>query len=135
MTFQVSFNEDSDATILGRITARNGSGSATGKDGEGNWLQQADITSITYKYFVLDAPTTVAGTGTLTVSSVVLDTPVTVNTIWTKDSIGYNFIYDIAAATFADGGTVVRIEFTVTLSGGEVFHGNYEGPVCGISSS
>ena len=45
--FKVQWHEDGSATVLGRITARNGSGSATGIAGEGNWLEQADISTIT----------------------------------------------------------------------------------------
>lgn len=135
MAFQVSFTEDSPATILGRVTARNGSGSATGVSGEGNWIQQADVSSITYETFDLEAPTTVATSGTLTVSDAILDTPVTSTAIWTKDSTGYNFIHDLPAAAFPSGGRVVRIEYEITLAGGAVLHGIYEGTVCNLKGS
>ena len=137
MTFQVNWKEDSDATVLGRITARNGTGSATGVRGEGNWLKQADVGSITWKMFDLnsDTPDTEISSGTLTVLDVVIDTPVSVNTIWTKDSVGYNFIHDLAASNFPTGNHIYRLEYTVILTGGAKFHGVYEGLVSPIRSS
>jgi len=135
MTFEIQFNEDSGVTIMGRITARNGSGAATGEDGEGNWLQQADISSITLAVFDLEAPTTTYAEETLVVGDTILDTPVSTNVIWTKDSVGYNFIHDLAASNFPTGGSIVRAEYKVTLAGGNVVFGVYEGPVCGINTS
>lgn len=137
MTFRVSWNEDGDATVLGRITARDGSGSATGKNGEGNWLQQADVSSITRNVFDLDGgtPNTATDSDSLTVATVVLDTPITTNVIWTLDTTGYNFLDDVPAARFPTGGRRYRIEYVVTLAGGAVFHGNYEGQAKPIRSS
>lgn len=135
--FYVEWSEDGDATALGRITARNGSGAATGVDGEGNWLQQADVSTITCKVFDLNSatPDTPIATPTVTVSTSVLDTPATTNVIWTKDSTGYNFLHDLAASNFPTGEHWYRVEYTVTLSGGAVFHGVYEGPARSIRSS
>ena len=137
MAFQVTWIEDSDATVLGRITARNGSGAATGVNGEGNWLQQADVTSITWKIFDLQSatPETATSTGTVTVSTSVLDTPVATNVIWLQDATGYNFIHDLAASNFPTGGRNYRLEYVATLVGGEVFHGVYQGAATPISSS
>lgn len=137
MAFQVEWHEDSDATVLGRITARNGSGSATGVNGEGNWLQQADVTSITWKIFDLQSatPEIAATSGTVTISTSVLDTPVATNVIWVQDAIGYNFIHDLAASNFPTGGRDYRLEYVATLTGGEVFHGVYQGQAVAISSS
>lgn len=135
--FDVIWNEDSSATALGRITARDGSGAATGVDGEGNWLQQADISSITCKVFDLDSttPDTAIATPTVTVSDAVLDTPVTTNVIWTKDTIGYNFIHDLANTNFPTGNHTYRVEYKVTLTGGTVFHAVYQGIAKAIRSS
>ena len=137
MTFQVKWNEDSTATVLGRITARNGSGVATGIAGEGKWLQQADVDSITYKIFDLNSatPDTPIKTATATVSTVVLDTVVTSTEIWTKDAIGYNFLHDLAAGDFPTGDRIFVLEYVVTLTGGAVFHGVYRGPCKPIRSS
>lgn len=135
--FFVQWNEDGSATALGRITARNGSGAATGKDGEGNFLQQADVTSIAAKVFDLDSetPNTPTDTETLTVSSVVLDTVVTTNVIWTKDSIGYNFLHDLSHTYFPEGGRRYRVEYKVVLADDQQFHGSYSGPASPIRSS
>jgi hypothetical protein len=137
MTFHVTWKEDGTATALARITARNGSGDATGVNGEGNWLQAADISTITYKLFDLDGstPTTATESGSLTVANVVLDTPVTTNVIWTKDTTGYNFIHDLTNTWFPNPNRRYRMEYTVTLTGGAVFHGVYEGATRPITGS
>lgn len=136
-TFHVEWSEDADATVLGRLTARNGSGSATGIDGEGNWLQQADISSITCNIFDLDSstPDTATATPTVTVSSVILDTPVTTNVVWTKDTTGYNFIHDLSNSYFPTGDRRYRVEYKVTLTGGAVFWGIYEGTARPVRTS
>lgn len=135
--FEVEWNEDATATVLARITARDGSGAATGKDGEGNWLEQADISAITCKVFDLDGetPDTPIAEPTVTISSVVLDTPVTSNAIWTKDVYGYNFLHDLANTNFPTGNHKYRVEYTVTLTGGAVFHASFEGRAKPIRSS
>ena len=136
-SFVVQWNEDGSATVLGRITARDGSGAATGVNGEGNWLQQADITSITAKIFDLDSatPDTATATPTVTISTDVLDTPVTTNVIWTVDSTGYNFVHDLASTSFPSGNRQYRVEYEVTLTGGTVFHGSYTGLARAIRGS
>lgn len=136
--FRVKWNEDGSATVLGRITARDGSGSATGVDGEGNWLEQADIDTITYKVFDRDSDTPdtpVVAETSLTVADVMLDTPVTTAVIWTKDTTGYNFIHDIAASVFTTGGHQYEVEYKVTTTGGTVFHGKYRGTATPIRYS
>lgn len=141
--FQVIFHEDSAATILGRLTARSGlaSGSATGVPGEGRWLQQADITSITCAVFDEDAAgtadTTAIATPTVTISTSVLDTPVTSNEIWTKGGPGYNFLHDLAYTNFPTGGNTYRVEYEVTLadSGATLLHGAYRGPALALYNS
>lgn len=127
--FEVDWNEDSHATVLARITARDGTGAATSIDGEGNFLKQADISSITCKVFDLDGdtPDTAIFTPTVTISSAVLDTPVTTNVIWTKDVTGYNFQHDLANTNFPIGGRRYRVEYAVTLTGGTVFHAAFTG--------
>lgn len=135
--FQVTWDEDGDATALGRITARNGSGDATGVDGEGNWLEQADVATITCKVFDLNSatPDTPIATPTVTVATSVLDTPETTNVAWTKDTTGYNFVHDLAASNFPTGNHWYVVEYTVTLTGGAVMHGVYKGPARSIRSS
>jgi hypothetical protein len=130
VSFKANFKEDNDGSVLGRLTASNGTGAATGVDGEGKFIKQADVSTITYEIFDLEAPTTVAFSGTLLAANVILDTVVTSNEIWTKDSTGYNFKHDLAASNFPNGGVTVLVEYTVTLSGGAILTGSYQGPVC-----
>ena len=127
--FAIVLKEDGSATILGRITARGGTGAATGVDGEGNFLKQADIDTITCSIFDLDGttPDTAISTPTVTKTTSVLDTPVTTAVIWTKDSTGYNFIHDLSATSFPEPGRRYEIEYKATLNGGIIFHGLYAG--------
>ena len=147
-TFHVSWPEDGTPTCLGRITARNANGDATGKAGEGKWLQQGDISSITYNAYDLDGDdpdTPISGYEdvAVTVATAVLDTPVATDEIWTADGktedgdtiTGYNFVHDLPAAIFAIGGRRYRIEYTINLSGGGVCHGSFVGPARPIKSS
>ena len=136
-TFNVNWNEDGSCTILGRVTARNGTGEATGISGEGNWIKQADVSTIVRKVFDLDGtnfPTEESSTS-ITVANVVIDVPVTSTAIWTEDTIGYNFLEDLANTLFPESGRRIRIEYVVTLTGGAVFHGIYEGLVDPVYSS
>ena len=117
---EVTWHEDGNATALARITARNGSGSATGVDGEGNWLQQADLTSIACKVFEKGAgQVSLVAEPTVTISSAVLDTPVTTNVLWTQDTTGYNFVHDLAATNFRTGTFEYIVEYTFTVTGGD----------------
>jgi hypothetical protein len=130
--FDVVFNEDGSATALGRITARDGSGAATGLDGEGNFLQVADVSTITCNVYDLDSdtPDTAIITPTVTVATSVLDTVATTNVLWTKDSIGYNFIHDLPITAFPTGGNMYLVEYKITTAGGTVGFGRYKGIAC-----
>lgn len=111
----VSWNEDGSATCLARLTARNATGAAI--TGEGYWIKQADVTSITCKVFDDSAAQVeITPAPTVTVSSAIIDTPVTDGVIWTADSVGYNFLFDIAGTYFPTGGHIYRVEFFATLA-------------------
>ena len=138
-TWKMNFRANGDGTILGRLTARNGSGAATGVAGEGNFVKQADVSAIVANaYDMTAAPTTPVA---LTIStSAVIDTPVTTTTLWTYDGTvgpvtGYNFLLDIPAAIFTNSGHDYRIEVKVTLSGGAVAWGIGEGTAQGTQGS
>lgn len=135
--FAVNWKEDSSCEVLGRVTARNGTGSATGVDGEGKFLQQADVSSITAKiYNLTDDPDGESPVEqTLTVSQVILDTVDESGEVWTQDDIGYNFRHSIANTVFTDGGDIYRVEYKFTLTGGAVFHEVFEGPAAPIIQS
>lgn len=128
--FSANFPEDSTVEILGRLVARNGSGVYTGQRGEGRFLQQADVSSITAKVYNLDVSETTVDTdlGSLTIANVILDTVDDSGEIWTPDDIGYNFRHQIADTVFVSPGSTYRVEYKVTLVGGEVTHGAWVGP-------
>lgn len=124
--FAVHWNEDGSATCLARVMARNGSGDTV--TGEGNWLEQADVSSITCK--VIDETnndTEITPAPTVTVASAIIDTPVTSGAIWTVDATGYNFIFDLAYTYFPTGGTTYLVEFYFTLTGGARFGLGFRG--------
>ena len=138
--FEGTFQEDGTAIIRGRLAAPDGTGTATGRPGEGNWVKRADVTSISWKAFVsTDGGTTWAEVaavgGSLTVADVLTDTPVTTNTNWTRDAIGFNYAQTIAATVFATGGTLGKVEVKVTLTGSTVCWGVWQGPVEPVSTS
>ena len=114
--------EDGSATILGRLVARDGTGAATGVNGEGNFLKVADISTITCAIFDLDSstPETSISAPDVTVATDVLDTPVTTNVLWTKDTTGYNFLHDLASTSFPIGGRNYVVEYKITTTGGTV---------------
>ena len=135
---QVEWREDGSATVIGRVTARNGSGAATGISGEGKFVQQADLSTITAKVFEKDADgvfVEITPAPTVTVATAILDTVDTTNEIWTVDTIGHNFIHDLGAVYFPNGGKIVKAEYKFTYVGGDVGWGVWEGPVRGVSSS
>ena len=114
--------EDSTPTFLARVKI-DSSGTLAN-------VQQADVTSITWKVFLGG---TEVGTGTLTVSSVVFNTLQT-GTIWDEDSTGYNFKTQLALANFASSGAH-RVEFKWTLTGGTVFFLVYNVTVNAVRTS
>jgi len=132
----VTWQEDGSATALARVCARDATGAATGISGEGNWVKQADLTSITCKVFDRSSstPDTAIATPTATVSSVILDTPVTDGLIWDLDEVGYNFRCDLSGTNFPTGGHKYLMEFYFTTTAATTWCIAYEGvasPVVG----
>lgn len=132
------WQEDGSATLLARVTARDGTGAATGVPGEGNWIKQADLSTITCKVFDRTpgyaTPDTAIATPTVTISSAIQDTPVTSDAIWTVDLVGYNFLFDVAGTNFPTGGHTYRVELYFTTTGSKTWTIAYEGvavPVVG----
>lgn len=124
--YAIKLWEDEPVTILGRITALNGSGAATGVAGEGKWAKQADLVSINRKVYDVDGVGLIDSTD-LTLSSVILDTPATGNEVWTEDEVGYNFIDDVAASYFTEEEHRYEVEYLATFVGGKVAHAIYAG--------
>lgn len=134
---KVSFFEDGSATALARVTARDATGAATGISGEGKWIKQADLSSITCAIYDLSSstPDTATSTPTVTISSAIIDTPVTDGVIWDVDSTGYNFLFDFAATAFPTGNHRYRIEFKFTTTGSAVLWLVYEGVALAVRTS
>ena len=128
--FEVIWNEDDSPTILGRITARNGSGSYTGVRGEGNWVQVVDISSITRYLFDLDGetPDVPIDETEVTPDSVILDTPDTSGHIWTKDNVGINYLENIDSDFTPDGDHRYELEYEIVMAGGARQHAVFKGP-------
>lgn len=136
-TIKVVWREDGDCTVLARVTARDATGEATGSPGEGLFLKQADLTSITYAVYDLDSatPGTPTASGTVTIATSILDTPVMTSVLWTLDPYGYNFLHDIAATAFATGNHRYRAEYKFTTTGGKVGWAIYEGVAEAVMTS
>ena len=133
------WQENGSATTLGRVTAWNGTGAATGINGEGRFVQQSDLSSITYGVYSRDndgAFTAVSGeSGTLVIATNILDTVDATNEVWTQDTVGYNFRHDLPATSFADAETFYLVEYVFTFTGGEIARKRYRGPARGVESA
>lgn len=119
------WQQNGTCILLGRITAADGTGAATGGAGEGNWIKQADISAITCKVF----DRSVSGSTPTTVSittAAILDTPVTSSVLWTQDAVGYNFEFTLPATAFPSAHSY-QVEVKITTTGGAVAYGKWEG--------
>ena len=131
-------NEDGTWSVLARLCGLDGSGDEH-REGEGNVLQAADVSTVTCKVYDLgDDETTDPGTEvtpapTVTVATSVLDTLRT--TGWREDKIGYNFRHDLGPTYSATGGEYRRAEYVVTLADGGVVLVNALVQVRGVQSS
>lgn len=129
--FHVIWNADSSVTVLGRLAAADASGSATGVDGEGNWLQVIDFTSLSYSIYNLETSETIPITGPtlLTVADVILDTPVDDRVLWTLDRVGYNLRHDLGPSAFpeADDRYLLLYHAIQSNTRADEFYGQYIG--------
>ena len=110
--------KNASATLLGRIV-----------DGDGNAIQQADLSSITYSVYLLDdsdpdAATVVTGhdAASLTIADVIFDTLQT-GGIWDVDATGYNFKHILDVSTnqaFAEAARNYQIRYELTPTSGQV---------------
>ena len=120
-------NEDGDFSIIGRVTAFDGTGAASPLEEEGNLVKQADLTSIQVKIYNTqsETPTTAEQTANPTVASVIFDTLQTTG-IWKLIRGGGNFKYDVAASWVPAGRTAYRIEVKFTTTGSKVYWGKWQ---------
>ncbi len=102
---------NSGATVAGLVQGQNGAN-----------ITQASMTSISYTVTRTnkDGTTTVTGTGVLTVSAVVFDTPVTTDPRYGLAG-GYNFLAVLPHTCFASPGLYHLIEVLFVPVSGEQF--------------
>ena len=118
-------NEDGSYSILARVCALEGSGDEL-VVGEGNVLEQADVSAITAKVFSLGtnknstSGTAISPDPTLTVAGNIYDTLQTVGWPVTDDKHGYNFQLDLGVAYAPAGREWYLIEVKFTLTSGTV---------------
>lgn len=103
--------EGTAASVLARVT---GAGGAL--------ATQASLASVARAVYDLsgDTPTEPASETDLVIANCVYDTLQT-GSGWTVDEVGYNFRDDLAAAIFADGDHVYRVEYTFVDGDGEQY--------------
>lgn len=111
--WRAKWNEDGSAYVLARVMRKNSSQNLVA-------AQQADLTSVTRKVFLVADESVVLGPTTLTISDVVLNS-LSTGSIWTVDATGFNFIDTVPPTAFPVGDSEYRIEYKFTLTGGEVF--------------
>lgn len=102
ITIRGSGRQGTAASVLARVT---GAG--------GGLVTRASLAAITRRVFDLsgDAPATPTSETALGIADCVYDTLQTGDD-WTVDQRGYNFRDDLAAAVFAAGDHVYRVEYT-----------------------
>jgi hypothetical protein len=87
---------------------------------DGAYIQQSDISSISYTVYDLDNSSAVVVSGTFTVAATIYNTLQT-GQIWTEDEMGYNFKATLPATCFPEGGRRYRVVFSfVTVSWGTI---------------
>ena len=102
--------EDSGYTVLARIL---------GHDGDA--VQQADVSAISYTVEESTDPSTEVASGTLTVSSVVYNTLQT-DSRWARDTTGFNFAAAMPATTVPNGSMTYLVDYTFTPATGQQYH-------------
>jgi hypothetical protein len=129
--FDVVFDALGVAPVFARMACDEGTGTYTGIPGEGNWLKQADVSTIAYTVTDITYPdneSEVVASTSLTVSAVLSDTPTNTARNWKVDQIGYNFSHKVPAASFPTRGNRYRVSYAVTTTGGFLRHLNLVGP-------
>lgn len=125
--------EDGSATVYGRLMSRDGTGASI--IGEGKYLKQADLSSITYKVFETDSGSEVT-TGTVTIADAIFDAPQTStdDPVW-QSVKGFNFRHSLAYTCFPTGGKTYRVEYLFITTGGARGFAVFEGPAEAVLTS
>jgi hypothetical protein len=136
--YQMRFRENSAVAVLARVTSRTGTNGATGKNGEGQFIRQADLASISCAIFQQngEGQPLVAGATPAVALSAILDTPELSRVDWDVDDYGYNFVHDLPASAFPDGGDAIRyvVEYLFTPNVGDQFYVVAEGPADAVET-
>jgi hypothetical protein len=114
--------EDSGCYLLARIRGNDAAN-----------IVQADISSINLCVSQKGGTPDTAGTA-VTVATVIFNTLQT-DARWTVDSTGYNFRYEVPAASLPVGGRKYLFEFKFTPASGPVFHVVFEVPTLNLLRS
>lgn len=118
-------HEDGSFSVLARVCSLTGSGEEY-LPGEGNVLEQADVSTITAKVFDIGADeeattgTEVTAAPTVTVSTSIFDTLRTVGWPTDDDPHGYNFRHDLGPTYSAEGGEWRLVEYKFTQTDGTI---------------
>lgn len=88
--------------------------------GDGDLIQQSDVSSIAYRVIDIDADDATPATGTLSVASVIFNSPQdsTADSRWPMNAPaeGYNFGGSIPGSAFPDGSTKYFVRINATMS-------------------
>ena len=114
--------EDSGPILMARVVGAAGTA-----------ITQATCSTITYVVVDIATGTTVSN-GSLTIASVVFDTLQT-DSIWTKDTTGYNFKTVLTAAMVPTGGATYRVEVKITPTSGQPIWLTYQVTALGLYTS
>ena len=115
-TFTGKYRQNGMASHYARIAAANGSGAATGIEGEGRYVQVADVDEIELTVIEKLTGDVVLAATALTPSAVVLDSVVTSTAVWTQGG-GYNFLHHMPEGSYPESGKVYRTQYKITLNG------------------
>lgn len=115
--------EDSGCSPMARLKGQSG----------GN-VTQASLSAISYTVIDKTTQAVIVAATSLTIADVIFDSLQT-DARWTKDSTGYNFRHDLAAASFPEGNTTYRVEYTFTPVSGAVFRAVFEMPTLNLLGS
>lgn len=140
---KTEFQEDSPSTQKARVVAEDATGAATGVDGEGYWVKQADLSTITCNVYDRNSttPDTAILTPTVTISTAIQDTPVVSKIVWTGDGdgavVGWNFTHEVPGTAFPTGGHLYWVEYVFTPTAGANYASRirYEGIASAVVST
>ena len=119
--YKTVWMEDGTGYVTARITRKNSSHAMV-------IPATSDFTSITRGAYSVPSSSVISAATTLTTTDVVLTALSTAN-IWTVDSTGFNFIDTVPSTYFANANQQVRVEYLFTLTSGEKFALQVDGPV------